>query len=278
MLRIPRNDAMFIDTHAHLVGESDIDAIITRAANANVGAIVCATAHPDDWADALKLADTYSNVFVTIGIHPEYAKQSSEFRVQSSVNHPKIIGIGEIGLDYHYGDENRAVQIELFEKQLEIARGAGLPVAIHSREAEADTMAILDGTVGGVLHSFTGSWDMAHVMLDRGFYFSVNGILTFKNADALRDVFAKIPIDKIVIETDAPYLAPIPYRGKKCEPAMVVETAKALAELKNLTVPELEIILMENTKRLYPKIKPGTVPSLRGIAQHIVRRDDEANQ
>ena len=143
----------------------------------------------------------------------------------------------------------------MFSDQLEIAKQYDLPVAIHTRDAEDDTAEILTDKNHGVLHCFTSSWNLAKIMLDRGFYFSASGILTFKNAQDIRDVFAKLPNDRIVIETDSPYCAPVPYRGKVCEPAFVVETAKVLAEIKHLQIDELESILMENTARLYPKIK-----------------------
>ena len=129
-----------------------------------------------------------------------------------------------------------------------------MPVAIHTRDAEEDTASILTDKYFGVMHCFTSSWDLAKTMLDRGFYFSASGILTFKNAESVRETFAKIPMDRIVVETDSPYCAPVPYRGKICEPAFVIETARALAQIKNLQIDELEKILFENTKCLYKKI------------------------
>ena len=135
-----------------------------------------------------------------------------------------------------------------------MAKKYALPVAIHTRDAEEDTAHILTGDVRGVMHCYTSSWDLAKKMLDRGFFFSASGILTFKNSQDVRDTFAKIPNDRIVIETDAPYCAPVPHRGKICEPYMVVETARVLADIKNLQLNDLEIILAENTKKLYPKL------------------------
>ena len=247
---------MFIDTHCHLTYEFD-DApgsIIERANNTGVKGMVCATANPKDFLPAIKIAETYKNIFVTIGVHPEYYDVNpNDVLTDDILNNPHVIGVGEIGLDYHNGTEYRCQQMELFEKQLEIAYQHKLPVAIHTRDAESDTAAILTEKNYGVMHCFTSGWDLARTMLDRGFYFSASGILTFKNAENLRETFAKIPIDRIVIETDAPYCAPVPHRGKKCEPFMVVETAKVLAQIKNLQIEDLEIILMENTTRLYPK-------------------------
>lgn len=247
---------MFIDTHCHLTDEYDggVNAVIKRANDAGVKALVCATANPKDFQSALQIANKYNNVFVTLGIHPEYAdKNPQDYLTDELLNNSKVVGVGEIGLDYHYGTQTRDAQIKLFESQLQIAYEHNMPVAIHTRDAEQDTIAILGSQYHGVMHCFTSSWDMARVMLDRGFYFSASGILTFKNSAIVRETFAKIPNDRIVIETDSPYCAPIPYRGQTCEPAMVIETAKVLANIKNLQLNELETILLENTKRLYPK-------------------------
>lgn len=249
---------MFIDTHCHLTDEYDggADAVIERAKSAGVGAMICATANPDDFQSALNIANNHNNIFVTIGIHPEYTGSNPyDLLTDEILNNPYVVGVGEIGLDYHYNTDNRASQIKLFESQLQIAAEHNLPVAIHTRDAESDTSAILTDKYRGVMHCFTSSWDLAKVMLDRGFYFSASGIMTFKNAESVRETFSKIPNDRIVIETDSPYCAPIPYRGKVCEPAMIIETAKILATIKNLQLSELETILLENTKRLYPKCK-----------------------
>lgn len=247
---------MFIDTHCHLTDEYDggIDVLIARAKNNGVNAMVCATADPNDIKPALQIATKHDNIFITAGIHPDYVNENPyEYLTDEVLNNPLVIGIGEIGLDYHYNPQTRAQQIELFEQQLEIARKHNLPVAIHTRDAEEDTMAILTDKNHGVMHCFTSSWDLAKTMLNRGFYFSASGILTFKNAESIRETFSKIPNDRIVIETDSPYCAPVPYRGKTCEPAFVIETAKVLAEIKNLKIDDLETILYENTQRLYPK-------------------------
>ena len=249
---------MFIDTHCHLTDKYDdgVDAVITRAKNLNVGAMICATAEGTDINNALKIADSYDNIFVTIGIHPEHTDLNPyDFITDNILNHNRVVGVGEIGLDYHYNSQNRDVQIELFEKQIEIATKHKLPVAIHTRDAENDTIEILKKhpDVCGVLHCFTSNWELAKFALNRGFYFSASGILTFKNSESVRETFSKIPNDKIVIETDSPYCAPVPYRGKICEPAFVIETAKCLAQIKNLQLTDLESILFENTQRLYPK-------------------------
>ena len=249
---------MFIDTHCHLTDKytDGLDAVIQNARDANVDVLICPTADPNDIDSALRIANSYDNIFCTIGVHPEYCNvNATDFLTNDVLTNPRVVGVGEIGLDYHYSPETRNAQIKLFEQQLEIAKKYDLPVAIHTRDAEEDTAAILNGDVRGVMHCYTSSWNLAKKMLDCGFFFSASGILTFKNSDEVRETFAKIPLDKIVIETDAPYCAPVPHRGKICEPYMVVETAKVLAKIKNIELHDLEKVLMENVKRLYPKIQ-----------------------
>ena len=250
---------MFTDTHCHLTDDycagDELDNVIARAHAENVGRLICATADPNDILPSIKIAESHDNVFVTVGIHPEYADMDArEYLTANVLSHPRVVGVGEIGLDYHERNDNRDAQIKLFTQQLEIAREYGLPVAIHTRDADNDTADILKD-VHGVMHCFTSGWELAKTMLDRGFYFSASCILTFKNATEIRETFSKIPIDRIVIETDAPYCAPVPYRGKTCEPFMVTQTAKVLSEIKNLQIDELVTILEQNTLYLYPKIK-----------------------
>jgi len=253
---------MFIDTHCHLTDEyldtKEFNSVIKRASDAGVEKLICPCADPADIEKAIVIINQYENVYATIGIHPEFARKYSAddiINLKKYVNHNRVIGIGEIGLDYHYGADDKKQQIALFENQIQIAKDSNLPIAIHTRDAEIDTVEILNKTdICGVMHCFTGSWEFARKMLDRGFLFSASGILTFKNSDELRETFTKIPMDRIVIETDSPYCAPIPYRGKTCEPAFVVETAKVISQIKNLQISDLEYILMENTKRLYPKL------------------------
>ena len=250
---------MFTDTHCHLTDDycagNELADVLSRARDAGVGRMICATSDPNDIAPAIKIAETHDNIFVTTGIHPEYAGTNpNDYLTTDVLSHNRVVGIGEIGLDYHERTDNRQEQIRLFERQLNIARKFDMPVAIHTRDAEDDTAAILTNA-RGVMHCFTSSYGLARIMLDRGFFFSASGILTFKNAAEIRETFAKIPIDRIVIETDSPFCAPVPYRGKTCEPFMVVETAHVLAEIKHLQMDELESILEQNTLNLYPKIK-----------------------
>lgn len=251
---------MFIDTHCHLTHEYDdgASAIVARAKDAGVGAMICATAEGIDITPALQIANENENIFVTTGVHPDHADLNpDDFLRDDILNNPCVVGVGEIGLDYHFGTETRNAQIKLFERQIEIANEHKLPIAIHTRDAEDDTIAILKNhpDAHGVMHCFTSDWNLARFALDRGFYFSASGILTFKNAESIRETFAKIPMDRIVIETDSPYCAPVPYRGRVCEPAFVIETARVVAQIKNLQMNDLETILFENTKKLYPKIK-----------------------
>lgn len=252
---------MFIDTHCHLTGDycktENADTVIADAAKNGVGMIICPTADPADIPGAIEIAHAHDNIYATIGIHPEYAGvDASQHITDEILRDPRVVGVGEIGLDYHENANNRDAQIKLFEQQLEIARRANLPVAIHTRDAENDTADILGRTnVRGVMHCYTSSWELARKMLDRGFYFSASGILTFKNAADIRETFARIPLDRIVIETDAPYCAPVPYRGQICRPAMVVETARVLADVRGMSIDELEPVLEQNVRALYPKIK-----------------------
>lgn len=257
---------MFIDTHCHLTGEFvepiDIDAVLQRAADANVGALIAATANTDDHDKVIKIIEKYPNIFCTIGIHPEESEHWGDgigkIDYEAILSHPKVVGIGEIGLDYHYGADYKSQQMDLFRAQLDIVKRSGLPVAIHTRDAESDTAEILTGpefdSIRGVMHCYTSNWDLARVALDRGFFFSASGILTFKNSENVRDVFRRIPVDRIVIETDAPFCAPVPYRGKPAEPYMVPRVAEMLAEIHSVPLPDMERILFENTKKLYPKI------------------------
>ncbi|MBR1380642.1 MAG: TatD family hydrolase [Alphaproteobacteria bacterium] len=250
---------MFIDTHCHLTDPScageKLNAVIARAAAANVGMMICPGADPADMNAAFNIAKTHDNIYCTLGIHPDHAGcNPREYITDEMLRDARTVGVGEIGLDYHERDDNKNAQMELFDAQLNMAREYDLPVAIHTRDAVDDTAHMLKN-VRGVMHCYTSGWDLARIMLDRGFFFSASGILTFKNADDVRETFAKIPIDRIVIETDTPYCAPVPYRGKVCEPAFVIETARVLANIKNLQMDALETILWQNTHNLYPKIK-----------------------
>ena len=254
---------MLIDTHCHLTYDfssvGGADAVMARAVAAGVKYMICPTADPVDILPAVKLAHAHDNVFATIGIHPEHAGTNpADYITDEILSDPRVLAVGEIGLDYHeMGANSRDAQIELFERQLDMARRAGLPVAIHTRDAEGDTVEILSrySDIYGVMHCFTSGYDLAKKMLDRGYFFSASGILTFKNAADIRDTFSRIPIDRLVVETDSPYCAPVPHRGCICEPAYVIETARVLSEIKKVPFEKMCDIVMENVKKLYPKIK-----------------------
>jgi TatD DNase family protein len=254
---------MLIDTHCHLTYDfsrlGGANAVMERAVAAGVKYMICPTADPVDILPAIKLAHAHDNVFATIGIHPEHAGTNpADYITDEILGDSRVLAVGEIGLDYHeMSADTRDAQIELFERQLDMARRAGLPVAIHTRDAESDTFDILSRypDIYGVMHCFTSGYDLAKKMLDRGYYFSASGILTFKNAADIRDTFSRIPIDRLVVETDSPYCAPVPYRGKICEPAYVVETTRVLSEIKKVPFEKMCDIVMENVKKLYPKIE-----------------------
>jgi len=249
---------MIIDTHCHLIYEKpeNIPGLLSRAKDAGVGVVICACADIDDPHKAIEICDKYENVFCTIGIHPEVLPQNPNINIGYTelLKHPKCVAVGEIGLDYHYGADDRDTQIDLFRRQLEIAATANMPVTVHSRDADDDTIAVLSDfpNIRGVMHCFTGDWNFAKKMLDRGYYFSASGILTFKNAAAIQDVFTRLPADRIIVETDAPYCAPVPYRGKKSEPYMTADTLRFLSALRGTNI---ERECFNNTIKLYPKIK-----------------------
>lgn len=253
---------MIIDTHCHLQHERfgleapamTPEALIAEAKLAGVEALINIACERHEWAPALKLADEQPGVYVGAGIHPYHAGEGGMIRVEELLElakHPKVVGFGETGLDYYHGLERapKEVQHESFHVHLRAAKEAGLPVIIHSRDAEEDTLAVLRQHPGVpfVLHCFTGSRRMAFEAVEMGGYISFAGVLTFKKNQELRDIAADLPRDRVLVETDAPYLAPEPYRGKRCHPSMVVGTAKALA-----TVSQNETAA--NARRLFKQL------------------------
>src|SRR5215510_7129527 len=244
---------MYIDSHAHIEGsefDSDREAVIQRALDAGVEIIVCVgdgEVAADSHAAAFRLAEEYSFIYTTVGVHPHEARLLDDelcAKLEDLSQHPKAIAWGEIGLDYHYDNSPRDTQREAFRRQLRIARERRLPVVIHTREAEADTLTILneewkDSGLGGVIHCFTGTRTFSEAAIEMGFYISFSGVVTFKDAGDLRETARALPLDRILIETDSPFLAPVPYRGQRNEPAFVVETAKVIADLRGITVAEI---------------------------------------
>lgn len=251
---------MLVDTHCHLnreVEEGDLQNILTRAKEAGVEIIVAASAAENEFDENIMLANTFPFIYTILGVHPEDSLTDTD-RLFKLAHHPKVIGIGEIGLDYHGSEVSREKQIEQFKKQIDIARRLKLPICIHARKADEDMMEILKGEKleqTGLLHCYSSGEELAKTGLDLGYFFSFSGIITFKNSVNVIDIVKKIPLDRIVIETDAPFLAPTPYRGKKNEPAYLKLTALALAEIKGVSFQEIEERTTENFYRIFPKVK-----------------------
>jgi TatD DNase family protein len=258
---------VYIDSHAHIEGtefDTDREAVIQRALDAGVDIIVCVgngELAADSHAAAFRLADEYPFIYTTVGVHPHEARLLDDemyARLADLSQHPRVIAWGEIGLDYHYDNSPRDAQRVAFTTQLQMARERRLPVVIHTREAEPDTLAILgeewrDSGLGGIIHCFTGTRAFAEAAIELGFLISLSGVVTFKKAEDLRDTAKHLPLDKILIETDSPFLAPVPYRGKRNEPAYVIETARCLAELRGTQPEEIGRVTSENFKRLFKR-------------------------
>jgi TatD DNase family protein len=256
---------MLIDSHCHLdydYAPKSTEDLIREAQDAGVVALVTIGTDPASLDKVLRISEKYENVFHTVGFHPHEAitiKDEDLGALEAAAWHPKCRAVGEIGLDYHYDHSPRDVQIKQLELQLEIARKVGQPVVIHSREAEDDLLARLTdyaqklpaGAVPGIIHCFSGTQAFGEACLKLGFYISFSGILTFKKADDLRECAAAFPLDRILVETDSPYLAPMPHRGKKCEPSMVRLTAQKLAEVRGLTLDEVSRVTTENARRVF---------------------------
>jgi TatD DNase family protein len=256
----------FIDSHCHIDGpdyDADRDEVIARAHDAGVTTMLnvgTGDPHSGAFERAVALAEKHETIYAAIGVHPHDAKlfdDAAEKRLSDLVaNSKRVIAWGEIGLDYHYDHSPRDVQREVFRRQLRLAREHNLPVVIHSREADHDTIEILrDGLSGsglsGVMHCFGGSLFMAESAIELGLYISFAGNLTFKKAEDLRSIARQLPLDRLLVETDCPYLTPVPYRGKRNEPARVVETARYLAELHEKGWEEMGTITSENFTRLF---------------------------
>lgn len=259
---------MFIDSHAHLDVphyNADRDEVINRARQSGVELMleICGSDIAEGSLDVgLKLAEDYPFIYAAAGAHPHEASlydDALEQKLLSMSDREKVIGWGEIGLDYHYDHSPRDMQRRVFRRQLELARQRRLPAIIHTREAEDDTIQILreewaeagGAEIGGIIHCFTGTQNLADAAIEMGFHISFSGVITFKNAEDLRDVARSVPTEKLLIETDCPYLAPIPYRGKRNEPAFVRETAAKLAESRGVSVEEIARVTSGNFKRLF---------------------------
>ena len=256
---------MLVDHHCHLDYPdfaADLDGVVARAGAAGVGMLVSISTRVRRLGETLKIADAYPNVFASVGTHPHHAHEELDISVAEIVRlaaHPKIVAIGEAGLDYFYDKSPREAQAEGLRKHIAAAQETGLPLVIHARDADDDMAAMLEGEMArkpfaAVLHCFTGGAELAKRALAIGLYISFSGILTFKKSEELRAIAATVPLDRLLVETDAPYLAPGKHRGKRNEPAYVVETARELAKVKGLSPAELARVTTENFFRLYAKV------------------------
>ena len=255
---------MLIDSHCHLEYEGlieDQNAVLERARGAGVGGFLNISTKQAEWDQVVATAAREKDVWASVGIHPHNADQHADMDadvLRRAVQHPKVIAIGETGLDYYYDKSDRQVQQDLFRKHITVARETGLPVIIHTRDAEDDTFAILEDELGkgsfpALIHCFTASADFGRKVLDLGLTISLSGIVTFKNAKELQEIAAELPGDRILVETDSPFLAPVPHRGKTCEPAFVSNTADFVADLRGVSPDELAKTTTENFFRLFSK-------------------------
>ena len=266
--------SLYIDSHAHLEGhkfDSDRAEVFERASAAGLERILAigSGTGPGTLDCAIRIAEQHGWVFATLGIHPHEAKLAGESdyaEMERLAKHPKIMAWGEIGLDYFYDHSPREVQQEVFRRQMEQARAARLPIVIHCRpsndseNAWDDTIRMLNdywasSGLGGILHCFTGEWKHAQAALDMGFYISFAGNVSFPKAENIRAAAKQVPLDRMLIETDSPFLAPLPHRGKRNEPAFVVHTAEAIAQLRGSSKEEIGQRTAENFYRLFPKTR-----------------------
>lgn len=258
---------MLIDSHAHLDDKrfgGDLDAVIARAREAGVGFIICAGVDLESSRRCIELAARYAGVYATAGVHPHEAARAPRgytdaLRALAAL--PKVTALGEMGLDYHYDHSPRRIQREVFAAQLALARELDAAVVVHSRKADEDTYRILaeSGVRRAVLHCFSGNWRQAQRYLELGFYISLSGVVTFPKSADTRAVAAKVPSDRLMLETDAPYLAPVPRRGRRNEPAYVRHTAEAVAGMRGVTLEELARQTTANVRRFFgmPETESG---------------------
>jgi TatD DNase family protein len=256
---------MLIDSHCHLdfpdFGD-ELDAVVGRARAAGVDRMVTISTRVKRHDEVLAIAERFPDVFCSVGTHPHHAHEELDFSVEDLIartRHPRVVAIGEAGLDYHYKFSPPEAQAEGFRRHIAGARETGLPLVIHTREADDDTARILEDEMGkgafsAVLHCFTGGRDLALRAIDLGLSISFTGILTFKKSEDLRAIAAELPADRILVETDAPYLAPGKFRGKRNEPAYVVETAKILAETRGVSLDQVARQTSDNFFRLFSKV------------------------
>jgi len=256
---------MLVDSHCHLDRlkldkyDGDLTRALQSARDAGVGKMLCVGISLDNREAVTSLAERFDDVVASVGVHPLDVESglATEQQLLEWGRHPKVVALGESGLDYYYSDESKRVQQESFAVHLRAAAQAKLPVIVHTRDARQDTLDLIaehgSQESAGVLHCFTESWEMARAAMDMNYYVSLSGIVTFKNAEDLREVARKMPLDRLLVETDSPYLAPIPYRGKPNEPAFVREVAQFVADLKGISFDKLCEITGANFHRLFSK-------------------------
>ena len=255
---------MLIDSHCHLNYKGlveDQQAVLERARAAGVTGFLNISTRQSEWDAIVATAAREPDVWASVGIHPHEADAHPDLGAQALIDaaaHPKVVGIGETGLDYYYDHSDRAAQRALFRVHIGVARETGLPLIVHTRDAEDDTAAILaeekeQGPFPALIHCFTASRGFAQTVLELGLSISISGIVTFKNARELQEIAAEIPEDRLLVETDAPFLAPVPHRGKTCEPAFVADTARFVAALRGVTPEALRKSTATNFKRLFAK-------------------------
>jgi TatD DNase family protein len=253
-----------IDSHCHLNYEGLVerqDEVLENARNRGISGFLNISTRQREWGDIIGVAERNPDVWASVGVHPHEADAHPDLGAAALVegaNHPRVIAIGECGLDYYYDNSDHHSQRERFQAHIEAARLTGLPLVVHTRDAEEDTAEILgaavkEGGVTGVLHCFTGSAELAKKALDLGFLISLSGIVTFKNAQDLQHTARRLPLESILVETDSPFLAPVPHRGKKCEPAFVADTASFVAELRGEDPETLANATTENFYRLFSR-------------------------
>ena len=252
---------MLVDSHCHLDFPdfaTEREAIVARARSAGVETMLTIGTRLDEFATVRAIAEAHNEIWCSVGVHPHEAKDHTALLPQQLVAlaaHPKVVGIGETGLDFHYDLSPRDIQERLFRTHIAASRETGLPLIIHAREADGEVAGILDEErpPPGVMHCFSSGRPLAEAALALGFYISISGIVTFRNAEELRAIVRDVPLDRLLVETDAPYLAPAPYRGKRNEPAYVAATAAAVAELKGIELQHLAATTSANFFRLFGK-------------------------
>ncbi|WP_444922716.1 TatD family hydrolase [Microbulbifer sp. DLAB2-AF] len=256
---------MLVDSHCHLDRlkldkfDGDLDAVLEFARSRGVGKFLCVGISLENADAVVEIASKYEDVVCSVGIHPLDVESglAGVDELIAMAERPKVVALGETGLDYYYSTDTKETQQQSFIAHLQAAGQVGLPVIVHTRDAREDTIQLIreygNPQTAGVLHCFTESWEMAKAALDLNYYISLSGIVTFKNAEDLRDVARKLPLDRLLVETDSPYLAPIPYRGKPNIPAYVREVAEFIAELRGISYEQLAEITTENFLRLFPR-------------------------